>query len=215
MLKLPPLEEIRLEVEPDKKLRNYYEKMRATCMLEIKNQERITMPNALALLTRLRELIDCPSILGILDVVSPKEKVLIDIIKQTSGKIIVFTEHAKVIRYLQLKFGGLLIDGEVSMKDREQTLRKFKIDKNEKLLFSTAAGAYGLNLTESQTVVHYQLPWNYSRVMQREGRIYRMGQLLPCKSYRIITRGTIDEKMERLIAKKRKLTTDDLIKIIV
>lgn len=212
VLNLPPLEEKRLEISLDKEHNKVYKTLKETLILELNNKEKLLMPNLLTLLVRLRQIVDCPRVLG-LDLVSEKEKALDELLEIISEKLIVFFEHTQVLHKINEKHKALVVDGSVAHDKRIKVLEEFKTGKN-KILFMSAAGAEGLNLEFARYVVHYQLPWTDARIDQRTGRVYRHGQTSECFSYRIVAKDTVDEKLEKIIAKKRKLNREDLIKLI-
>ena len=74
-------------------------------------------------------------------------------------------------------------------------------------LISLKAGGYGLNLTAADTVVHFDPWWNPAAEAQATDRAHRIGQTRPVTVYRLLTRGTVEEKVLRLQAKKRELAS--------
>jgi SNF2 family DNA or RNA helicase len=72
-------------------------------------------------------------------------------------------------------------------------------------LISLKAGGYGLNLTAADTVVHFDPWWNPAAEAQATDRAHRIGQTRPVTVYRLLTRGTVEEKVVRLQASKREL----------
>ena len=82
----------------------------------------------------------------------------------------------------------------------------FQNDRSvEVLLISLKAGGTGLNLTAASTVVHYDLWWNPAVEAQATDRAYRIGQKRDVLVYRLITEGTFEEKINRMLAQKREL----------
>jgi SNF2 family DNA or RNA helicase len=72
-------------------------------------------------------------------------------------------------------------------------------------LISLKAGGYGLNLTAADTVIHFDPWWNPAAEAQATDRAHRLGQTRPVTVYRLLTRGTVEEKVLRLQARKRDL----------
>lgn len=209
VLKLPSLHEKRLEIRMDNEHYRVYNLLKSQLVLELSEMEKIIVPNILALILRLRQIVDCPRVLG-LDLVSEKEKALDDILDITAPqKVIVFFEHSQVLKKINEKFDALVISGEIPNNLRHQILADFR-EKNDRLLFMTQAGAEGINLEFCKVVVHYQQAWNDARMEQRTGRIYRYGQTEDCVSYRLIVKDSIDERLEKIIARKKKLNKEDL-----
>jgi superfamily II DNA or RNA helicase len=101
------------------------------------------------------------------------------------------------IRYCQL-------DG--STKDRSAVVESFQRDSSIPVfLISLKAGGVGLNLTGADTVIHYDPWWNPAVEDQATDRAHRIGQTRVVTSYKLITRGTIEEKILVLQQRKREL----------
>ncbi|VVC29861.1 Hypothetical protein CINCED_3A017329 [Cinara cedri] len=97
------------------------------------------------------------------------------------------------------------IDGSVSGKIREDCCHKFNDLKNTKLrllLLSTKAFNLGINLVGANRVIIFDVTWNPSLNVQSIFRIFRFGQSKPCYIYRLISEGTMEQKIyERQISK--------------
>ncbi|MES2440145.1 MAG: DEAD/DEAH box helicase [Verrucomicrobiota bacterium] len=101
---------------------------------------------------------------------------------------------------------SLLLDGQT--RNRQQLVDKFQQpDGPPVFLISLKAGGYGLNLTAADTVVHFDPWWNPAAEAQATDRAHRIGQTRPVTVYRLLTRGTVEEKVVRLQAKKRELAS--------
>ena len=74
------------------------------------------------------------------------------------------------------------------------------------------AGGTGLNLTGADYVIHYDPWWNPAVEDQATDRAYRIGQTKKVFVYRIITKGTVEEKIQKLKARKRDLV-DSIISV--
>jgi SNF2 family DNA or RNA helicase len=69
-------------------------------------------------------------------------------------------------------------------------------------LISLKAGGYGLNLTAADTVIHFDPWWNPAAEAQATDRAHRIGQTRPVTVYRLLTRGTVEEKVIRMQIRK-------------
>jgi superfamily II DNA or RNA helicase len=99
---------------------------------------------------------------------------------------------------------SLRLDGQ--SRNRQQLVDRFQQpDGPPVFLISLKAGGYGLNLTAADTVVHFDPWWNPAAEAQATDRAHRIGQTRPVTVYRLLTRGTVEEKVVRLQAKKREL----------
>jgi SNF2 family DNA or RNA helicase len=96
------------------------------------------------------------------------------------------------------------LDG--STRDREGVVRSFREDASIPIfLISLKAGGFGLNLTEADTVILYDPWWNPATEEQAAARAHRLGQTVPVHVHRLITAGTIEEKIVELQAVKKDL----------
>ncbi len=101
---------------------------------------------------------------------------------------------------------SLRLDGQ--SRNRQQLVDRFQqVDGPPVFLISLKAGGYGLNLTAADTVVHFDPWWNPAAEAQATDRAHRIGQIRPVTVYRLLTRGTVEEKVVRLQAKKRELAS--------
>jgi superfamily II DNA or RNA helicase len=97
------------------------------------------------------------------------------------------------------------LDG--STKDRAAVVEKFQNDNAVPVfLISLKAGGTGLNLTGADTVIHFDPWWNPAVEEQATDRAHRIGQKNVVTSYKLIARGTVEEKILNLQARKRALT---------
>ena len=98
-------------------------------------------------------------------------------------------------------------------KDRQAVVERFNSDPTIPIfLVSLKAGGTGLNLTGADYVIHYDPWWNPAVEDQATDRAYRIGQTKKVNVYRLITKGTVEEKIQALKSKKRSLV-DSVISI--
>ena len=98
-------------------------------------------------------------------------------------------------------------------KDRKEAVERFNSDESIPIfLISLKAGGTGLNLTGADYVIHYDPWWNPAVEDQATDRAYRIGQTKKVFVYRIITKGTVEEKIQKLKSKKRDLV-DSIISV--
>jgi SNF2 family DNA or RNA helicase len=90
-------------------------------------------------------------------------------------------------------------------KDRSAPVKAFQAGKVPLFLISLKAGGVGLNLTAADTVIHYDPWWNPAAEDQATDRAHRIGQRKKVFVHRLVTLGTIEEKMEVLKEKKRAI----------
>jgi SNF2 family DNA or RNA helicase len=145
------------------------------------------------------------------------------IFSQFVGHLELIKEHLnnKKIKYQYL-------DGSTPLKQRQDAINAFQRGEGEVFLISLKAGGVGLNLTAADYVIHMDPWWNPAVEDQASDRAHRIGQQRPVTIYRLVTKGTIEEKIVKLHQDKRdladsllegtevsgKLSLDDLMALI-
>ena len=122
-------------------------------------------------------------------------------------RILIFSGFTQMLELLEKTCGKLNVQSAKltgATRDREAEIKKFR-DGADVFLISLKAGGTGLNLTTADTVIHYDPWWNPAAEAQATDRAYRIGQKNPVFVYKLITRGTIEEKILDLQEKKRAL----------
>jgi superfamily II DNA or RNA helicase len=170
----------------------------------------------LAGLTRLRQAACDPRLLGLPrefgDEDSGKLVALRDLV-QTSieggHRVLVFSQFVSMLTIIKraMDEDGVTyeyLDG--STKDRQAVVENFQSDDGPPVfLISLKAGGSGLNLTAADTVIHFDPWWNPAVEDQATDRAHRIGQTKVVTTYRLIAKGTIEEKILELAEKKREL----------
>ena len=101
----------------------------------------------------------------------------------------------------------LFLHGGVARKKRDEMIKKFSTEKSPWIfILSLKAGGTGLNLVSANHVIHYDLWWNPAVEDQASDRAYRIGQKNNVFVHRLLTIGTIEEKIDKMIEKKRALS---------
>jgi SNF2 family DNA or RNA helicase len=123
-------------------------------------------------------------------------------------RVLLFSQFASMLDLLQawLEERGIdfcRLDG--STRDRPAQVDRFQSGAVPVFLISLKAGGVGLNLTAADTVVHFDPWWNPAVEAQATDRAHRIGQKLTVTSYKLITRGTVEEKILQLQQRKRSL----------
>ena len=95
-------------------------------------------------------------------------------------------------------------------RDRRTPVRRFQNGEVPVFLISLKAGGTGLNLTAADTVIHYDPWWNPAAENQATDRAYRIGQDKPVFVYKLIARGTVEEKIQQLQTRKAELAASVL-----
>jgi SNF2 family DNA or RNA helicase len=97
------------------------------------------------------------------------------------------------------------LDGSTKSYIRAQMVREFNEGNGKVFLISLKAGGTGLNLTGADTVIHYDPWWNPAVEEQATDRAYRIGQKNVVQVIKLITQGTIEEKIYALQQKKKDI----------
>lgn len=92
------------------------------------------------------------------------------------NKVVIFTSYVKMVDIIRETLGSDIstpYTGEMNAKDKETSKVKFQTDPNVRVLVSSDAGGYGVDLPQANLLVNYDLPWNAGLAVQRNGRIRR------------------------------------------
>ncbi|MEO1857674.1 MAG: DEAD/DEAH box helicase [Rubritalea sp.] len=147
-----------------------------------------------------------------LSMLSAKLEMLIELLHEArrgGHRVLVFSQFTKMLGFIKeaLANEGIsfaYLDG--ATRDRSGEVKKFQASNGpDVFLISLKAGGYGLNLTAADTVVHFDPWWNPAVEAQATDRAYRIGQTKPVTVYKLIAKGTVEEKILRLQERKRGL----------
>ncbi|ABO51748.1 SNF2 helicase associated domain protein [Desulforamulus reducens MI-1] len=193
----------------------YLEKIRQETKdaLQIEGFEKSRI-KILAGLTRLRQLCCHPSLfLENYSGQSGKLEQLMEIIENTlenKRRLLVFSQFASMLGIIceeldRLNKSYFYLDGQTPAKDRVEMTQRFNNGEKDLFLISLKAGGTGLNLTGADTVILYDLWWNPAIEEQAAGRAHRMGQKNCVQVIKLITKGTIEEKIYEMQQQKKEL----------
>jgi superfamily II DNA or RNA helicase len=123
-------------------------------------------------------------------------------------RVLLFSQFTSMLTLIEQRLAAeqqsyVLLTGETV--DRTSPVRRFQRGEVPLFLVSLKAGGVGLNLTAADTVIHYDPWWNPAAEDQATDRAHRIGQTKPVFVHRLITLGTIEEKMTVLKERKRAL----------
>jgi SNF2 family DNA or RNA helicase len=135
---------------------------------------------------------------------------LLDVILDEGDSVLVFSQYVQMARLVEAHLGGrgistLLLHGQVPAAGRETMVSRFQAGEVPVFLLSLKAGGTGLNLTRATHVVHYDRWWNPAVEDQASDRAYRIGQDRPVQIHRLVTEGTVEDRIASLLAAKRNL----------
>jgi SNF2 family DNA or RNA helicase len=135
-----------------------------------------------------------------------KEKALLELLKRNAEeKKIVFAYHHETLdRLSQLAEKEAIpfarFEGAMSGPEKDASVARFQTEVA--LLLSTESGGEGRNLQFCNTLVNFDLPWNPMAIEQRIGRIHRIGQTREVFIFNMVTRGTLEEHILRILDEK-------------
>ncbi|WP_043268039.1 DEAD/DEAH box helicase [Streptomyces sp. CT34] len=135
---------------------------------------------------------------------------LVDTILAEGASVLVFTQYVRMARLLaaHLAARGVpaqLLHGGTPVDRREEMVRRFQDGAVPVFLLSLKAAGTGLNLTRAAHVVHFDRWWNPAVEAQATDRAYRIGQTRPVQVHRIITEGTIEDRIADMLSRKQQL----------
>jgi len=131
---------------------------------------------------------------------------LLSEIRDSGQKVVVFSQYLDMLdiiqRYLednQIKYATI----RGSTKDRKGQLKKFKEEKDcEVFVASLKAVGVGVDLVSASVVIHYDRWWNPAVEDQATDRVHRIGQKRGVQVFKLVTRNTVEEHIDRLIRQK-------------
>jgi len=125
-------------------------------------------------------------------------------------RVLVFSQYVEMCQLLRRRFGeeGIhaeVLHGGLSGTARDRLVERFQAGEVPVLVISLKAGGTGLNLTAATQVVHFDRWWNPAVEDQATDRAWRIGQQRPVVVHRLVSEGTIDERIAEMIERKRSL----------
>ncbi|MDP3821545.1 MAG: SNF2-related protein [Burkholderiales bacterium] len=222
---LPPRTEIVHEVVPGPKERALLEALRQQAETSVAQaisanaqaggaKEGQNQFHVLAALTRLRRAACDPRLvapeLGIVGAKVQEFERLATELVAGRHKALVFSQFTDFLQLLRarLDLAGLsyqYLDGSTPAAERSKRVAAFQAGEGDLFLISLKAGGFGLNLTVADYVIIADPWWNPAAEEQASARAHRIGQLRPVTVYRLVTQGSIEEKIVRLHRSKRDL----------
>ncbi len=216
---LPARTELDLALTPSPSEAAHYEALRRQAVASV-DRALATEPagqarlNVLAQLTRLRRAACDPRLTTPqIDIVGTKVQAFADLaadLVANGHKALVFSQFVDFLSLLRkpLDAAGIAyqyLDGSTPAAERTRRIDAFQAGHGDLFLVSLKAGGYGLNLTAADYVLITDPWWNPAAEDQAMGRAHRMGQTRPVTVYRLVTKGTIEERIVALHTEKRAL----------
>jgi len=133
---------------------------------------------------------------------------MLDELLSEGRRVLLFSQFTSMLALIEQelekrKIRYSLLTGDT--RDRRTPVQQFQQGDSEVFLISLKAGGVGLNLTAADTVIHFDPWWNPASENQATDRAYRIGQDKPVFVFKLITRGTVEEKIQQLQQEKAAL----------
>lgn len=192
--------------------------MKATPLIMQLRDENNPIPylHVFATLTMLKQICDHPALLkdggDWRKSESGKFELLKELIDEAIGsghKIVIFSQYVGMIKIItsyltEAKIGHVELTG--ATKNRGDLIKRFQADPELKVFCgSLLAGGIGIDLTSANVVIHYDRWWNASKENQATDRVHRIGQVKNVQVMKLVCRGTLEEKIDRMIQGKQAL----------
>ncbi|MEU9184218.1 DEAD/DEAH box helicase [Streptomyces sp. NPDC048484] len=135
---------------------------------------------------------------------------LLDTLLAEDGSALVFTQYVGMARLITNHLTARavpveLLHGGTPVPERERMVDRFQSGATPILILSLKAAGTGLNLTRAGHVIHFDRWWNPAVEEQATDRAYRIGQTQPVQVHRLITEGTVEDRIADMLASKRAL----------
>jgi superfamily II DNA or RNA helicase len=217
---LPPKTEIVQRVELDGAQRDLYETIRLTMHQRVRDEiarrgidrSRIVVLDALL---KLRQVCCDPRLLAMPAARATNESAKLDALLDMlpdllddGRRILLFSQFTSMLDLIKPELERLnmpFLELRGSTRDRITPVERFQAGEVPLFLISLKAGGTGLNLTAADTVIHYDPWWNPAVERQATDRAHRIGQDKPVFVYKLITIGTVEERIVEMQARKAEL----------
>jgi SNF2 family DNA or RNA helicase len=228
LTELPPkIEDIRTCRLSDEQLKLYQDAIasRGRRLAQELSHQAAPIPyvHIFALLNLLKQICDHPALLedspvGGGDGRSGKWALFCELLAEAldSGqKVVVYSQYLKMIDIIKHHLTGqgvahVALTG--ASRNRGRLIRRFNEDPDCRVFVgSLKAGGVGIDLVAASVVIHYDRWWNAAKEDQATDRVHRIGQTRGVQVFKLLTKGTLEEKIAAIIAKKSELM-DSIIK---
>lgn len=188
-----------------------------------KGEEPVPYIHIFALLNLLKQICDHPALVEKApekyeEYESGKWDLFKEILGESLGsdqKVVIYSQYLDMIRVIENylnKEGISFVSLTGASRNRGDILRRFRDDPDCRVFIgSLKAGGVGIDLVSASVVIHYDRWWNAAKEDQATDRVHRIGQTRGVQVFKLLTRGTLEEKIAAIIEKKRNLM-DSIIK---
>lgn len=217
---LPDKTEILKMIDLEERQAHVYESIRLTLVDEIKQAFKDQKGNQILIgnaLLRLRQVCCHPSLVNLQSVDKNAGSAKLDWLTtavpnlvEEGRRILIFSSFTGMLSLIekelkQLEIPYLSLTGKTPAKQRTRDIARFQDEQVPVYLISLKAGGAGINLTAADTVIHYDPWWNPAAEQQASDRAHRIGQDKQVFVYKLISRGTVEEKIHTMQQQKQAL----------
>ena len=169
-------------------------------------------------ITRLRQLCNHPQLfLEDYSGKSSKLEALLELLEECKSgghRVLVFSQFTEMLEIIKKNMPEnmtyLYLDGKTKAKERIELVENFNSGNEDVFIISLKAGGSGLNITGADTVIHFDPWWNSSVEDQATARAYRLGQKKNVNVFKMVAKGTIEEKINTIKEGKEELIREIL-----
>jgi SNF2 family DNA or RNA helicase len=179
-------------------------------------QKKVDYISVFAALSKLKRVVDHPALVvggpRSRDLQSGKFDVFKELLREavdSDQKVVVFTQYLEMMDLIEdhlreQRIGFAEIRGD--SRERAEQIRRFNENPDCKVFVcSLMAGGVGIDLTSASVVIHYDRWWNAAREDQATDRVHRFGQRRGVQVFKLLTKGTLEEKIDKMISAKGDL----------
>ena len=125
------------------------------------------------------------------------------------NKVVIFTSYVHMVKLLHKEleqYSPQMYTGEMNAKDKEAAKVTFQTNQDCRILISSDAGGYGVDLPQANLLINYDLPWNAGLAVQRNGRIRRASSTWPSIVIQdFLMQGSIEERQHDMLLQKNSV----------
>jgi SNF2 family DNA or RNA helicase len=217
---LPPKQEDKIYVDMSAQQEALYrtvcEKRSAPLLRELADASRpVDFIHVFATLTRLKQICDHPALVlqnGADALESGKFDAFRELLQQCldcGRKVVVFSQYVEMLKIVEehLRRSGVGYSSlHGASRNRGEIVSEFNRDPSRRVFVaSLLAGGVGIDLQAASVVIHYDRWWNPAKEEQATDRCHRMGQTRSVQVFKLITRRSVEEKIDALISAKAKM----------
>jgi len=218
---LPPKirSEVWLELTPEQR-KEYEETLEEERrnLVELASRRELTRPHIFSVIHKLKQICNHDSRMQSSCKLDYLKEFLQKIV-ENGDKVIVVTQYVNTtLKFLEAnlkEYNPLIYHGSLSSREKERVIDEFQNSPDRYLLLmSLKAGGLGLNLQVASYLYLFDSWWNPAVEEQAEDRVHRIGQRKPVLVLKLLTEGTIEERIQEVLERKRRLFEEVVERII-